>query len=145
MKKKIPIIVLLLTCFLGFSQKEVTWQDLAKISFKEKFFSEYDEYFLYPEFSPSVKAMEGKRIRIKGYFLNIDSSGELYIISKGPMSACFFCGVGGPETAVEVHFKSTPNFKTDMIIAVTGTLKLNQDDVEHFNYMLLEAEGELIN
>ncbi|WP_341220585.1 homoserine dehydrogenase [Polaribacter atrinae] len=60
------------------------------------------------------------------------------------MSSCFFCGVGGPETAVELHFKNKPNFKTDQIVAVTGILKLNRDDVEHFNYILTDCTGTLI-
>ena len=59
------------------------------------------------------------------------------------MAACFFCGVGGPETAIELQFKNKPNFKTDEIVAITGTLKLNKDDVEHFNYILIRCEGVL--
>lgn len=59
------------------------------------------------------------------------------------MSSCFFCGVGGPETAIELEFKNKPIFKTDDIITVTGTLKLNQDDVEHFNYILTNCKAIL--
>ena len=60
------------------------------------------------------------------------------------MSACFFCGQGGPETAVELQFSSKPNFKTDAITAITGTLNLNQDDVAHFNYILKACKGTLV-
>lgn len=144
MKNKILNAVILLSCFLCFSQQKATWRDLSKVSYTDKYFPDYDEYFKYPEFSPSVKALEGNRITIKGYFLNIDAENNIYILSKGPMSACFFCGQGGPETAVELHFVNKPNFKTDAIIAVTGILKLNKDDVEHFNYILKESQGKLI-
>ena len=67
----------------------------------------------------------------------------IFILSKGPMSSCFFCGVGGPETAIELEFISKPTFKTDDIITVTGVLKLNSENVEHFNYILTKCSGEL--
>ena len=51
--------------------------------------------------------------------------------------------MGGPETAVELQFTSEPTFMTDDLITVTGILKLNSEDVEHFNYILTKCEGEL--
>ncbi|GAB1856881.1 hypothetical protein MHTCC0001_17170 [Flavobacteriaceae bacterium MHTCC 0001] len=127
------------------AQKKITWEDLSKVTFTEQYFPAYDQNFLKPTFSDSVKALEGKLVSITGYFLNVDPSGKLYILSKGPMSSCFFCGVGGPETAMELQFVSKPKFKTDNIIKVTGKLKLNADDVDHFNYILTECKGELVN
>ncbi|UOB18631.1 hypothetical protein [Abyssalbus ytuae] len=145
MKNKILSIVFLLFSFVCFSQKEITWEDLAQVKFSEKFFPAYGESFLYPKFLPPVKALEGKQVIITGYFLNIDPEEKMYILSKGPMSSCFFCGVGGPETAIELQFISKQRFKTDAIVRITGTLKLNADDVEHFNYILTECKGQLIN
>jgi len=79
------------------------------------------------------------------HFLNLDPEGEIYILSKGPMSSCYFCGIGGPETAIELELENTSLiFNTDDIISVTGILKLNQDDVEHFNYILTKSNGILI-
>ncbi len=141
MKNKIIIIVFLLVSCICFSQKDITWEDLAKVTFTEKFFPAYGENFLYPEFSEEIKSLEGKRVSITGYFLNIDPKGELLILSKGPMASCFFCGVGGPETAMELQFKTKKNFKTDTIINVIGTLKLNADDIEHFNYILTDCDA----
>ncbi|MEP5339535.1 MAG: hypothetical protein ABJL44_13920 [Algibacter sp.] len=145
MKNNIIITLILLSSYSCFGQKEITWKDLAQVEFTEKFFPSYGEIFLYPEFSTAVKSLEGKQVTITGYFLNIDPAGELLILSKGPMSSCFFCGIGGPETAVELQFISKKTFKTDTIIAVTGILKLNADDVEHFNYILTECKAQLIN
>ena len=48
------------------------------------------------------------------------------------MASCFFCGVGGPETAIELQFKTKPTFKMDDIVKITGTLELNRDDIYHF-------------
>ncbi|TXD83617.1 hypothetical protein ESY86_08955 [Subsaximicrobium wynnwilliamsii] len=145
MKNKILIIISLLICCTCFSQKKITWHDLAQVEFSEKFFPAFGEYFLYPKFLPSVKDLEGKQVVITGYFLNIDPQGKLFILSKGPMSSCFFCGVGGPETAIELQFISKQHFKTDDIVTITGTLKLNADDVEHFNYILTDCKGQIIN
>lgn len=143
MKNKVLITFFLLSCTLFFGQQKITWEDLSKVKFTDKYFPDYDEYFMYPEFLSSVKALEGKQITIKGYFLNIDPRGKTYILSKGPISSCFFCGVGGPETAIELQFASKPTFKTDDIVSVTGILKLNADDVEHFNYIIIGCKGKL--
>jgi hypothetical protein len=136
MKNNIIFIFLSLNFSLIFSQTNVSWEDLAKIEYKEKYFSEYDETFLYPYFSEHLKKLNEKEISVKGYFLNIDPTSEIFILSKNPMASCFFCGVGGPETAVEIVFNKPPEFRTDDIITVTGTLILNKDDIEHFNYIL---------
>jgi len=144
MKNNIINLVFFLSCLYAFGQKEITWQDLAAVKFTDKYFAKYDESFLYPEFLPSIKNLEGKVLTIKGYFLNIAPEEKIYILSKGPMSACFFCGQGGPETAIELHFTKPPNFKTDDIVSITGKLKLNQDDVAHFNYIFTECKGQLI-
>jgi len=145
MKNNLLQILFLLSVSFCFSQQKVTWQDLSKVTFADKYFDEYDDYFMYPTFLSSVKELEGKQITIKGYFLNIAPEENIYILSKGPMSSCFFCGQGGPETAVELYFKNKPNFKTDKIVAVTGVLKLNRDDVAHFNYILTECKAVLID
>ena len=144
MRNKIITLSILLSCFLCFSQQEVTWKQLAKIKFTDKYFSEYDDYFLQPEFSSSIKALEGKQITVKGYFLNIGAEERVYVLSKGPMSSCYFCGQGGPETAIELEFEKKPNFKIDAIVCITGTLKLNDVDVLHFNYILENCKGELL-
>ncbi|WP_299549712.1 hypothetical protein [Seonamhaeicola sp.] len=145
MKNKTIVIFIFFSGFMCFSQKEISWKDLSKVTFKEHYFPAYDRAFLKPEFSESVKALEGKLVSITGYFLDIDPEGRLFILSKGPMSSCFFCGVGGPETAIELQFTSRPSFKTDDILKITGKLKLNAEDVDHFNYILVGCKGQLIN
>lgn len=145
MKNKILIVFTVLCSVLSFSQQKVTWDDLAKVKFTEVYVSEYESLFLFPKFSDSVKALEGKEISITGYLLSIDPESELYILSKGPMASCFFCGVGGPETAIELQFNSRQNFSTDTILTVTGTLKLNDDDVEHFNYILTGCKATRVS
>ncbi|MDN6291168.1 MAG: hypothetical protein L0J63_12945 [Tetragenococcus koreensis] len=145
MKNKLLFVIVFLSYFLGFSQQKTTWEDLSKVEYKDKFFPDYEEYFMYPTFLPSVKALAGKQIEITGYFLNIAPEEEIYILSKTPMSSCFFCGQGEPDTVIELQFKETPDFKTDAILTITGTLVLNRDDVEHFIYILEDSKGKLAN
>ena len=61
------------------------------------------------------------------------------------MASCFFCGASGPESVVEINFKTRPSFKTDDIVTITGVLVLNKYDVNHFNYILNNAKGKLAN
>lgn len=142
MKNNILVAIFMLSSMCCLAQTEITWWDLARISYTEKFFPSYGANFLYPKFSEQMKSLEGKKVSITGYFLDIDPSAEMYILSKNPMASCFFCGMGGPETAMEIQFKSKPNFNTDDILLVTGTLKLNADDIEHFNYILTDCVAE---
>ncbi|QKX07031.1 hypothetical protein HN014_19645 [Aquimarina sp. TRL1] len=123
-----------------FGQQKITWKDLADVTFTEKFFPAYGEYFLYPSYGESVKKLENKQVVIRGYFLNIVPEENLYILSQKPMASCFFCGMAGPETAIEVQFKKKQSFKTDDILSISGTLKLNADDIEHFNYILTDCK-----
>lgn len=137
------ILAFLFFSVVSFAQREITWNDLSNVTFIDKYFPEYDAVFLHPTFSDEVKALEGKTLTITGYFLNIDPKSKFYVLSKGPMASCFFCGVGGPETAIELQFVSEPKFKTDDIITVTGKLRLNSDDVKHFNYIFTEPKADL--
>jgi hypothetical protein len=144
MRNKGIYVFFLFVCSCSFSQQNVTWQDLAKIKFTDKYLSEYEAYFMYPTFSASVKALEGKQITIKGYFLDVVAKENIYMLSKGPMASCYFCGQGGPESAIELEFINKENFKTDDIVSITGMLELNKDDIEHFNYILKECKGMLV-
>ncbi|WP_108868799.1 hypothetical protein [Aquimarina aquimarini] len=143
---RIKHLIIVISIFLVSSQsmicqEKITWDHLAKVTFTEKYFPAWDTYFLYPHYKESVKQLEGKKITISGYFLDVDPEGKLFLISKNPMASCFFCGGAGPETAMEVQFKKMQKFKTDDVVTFTGILKLNPDDPEHFNYILTEAVG----
>ncbi|QDO94452.1 hypothetical protein FNB79_10920 [Formosa sediminum] len=145
MKNKLLLVINLVCSSLCFSQQTVTWDDLSHVSYSEKKFPGYDEYFLSPIFLNPVKALEGKQISVTGFFLNIAPEDNVYILSKGPMSSCFFCGEGESNTIIELQFKDKPYFKTDALVTVTGTLKLNSDDVEHFIFILNDCKAQHIN
>ncbi len=117
------------------------WTSFAKTKFEAKYNGKAQEYFLYPNFSTELKALEGKEIDLEGYYLPIDVEGDAYIIlSKFPYSQCFFCGGAGPESISEVVFKTKQDrFEADQFIRVKGKLRLNTSDIEHGNFILEEA------
>ncbi len=129
--------------FFATAQEELTWEDLADVSFKPVYNEKYDTNFLVPTFGKNIKSQSGKLITIKGYFLDISASGEVLLVSKNPLASCFFCGAAGPETIIEINFKEKPPFKTDQIVTITGVFQLNEKDVDHCNYILNEATGQL--
>ena len=138
---KLTIILLFSIATPGLSQTEITWNTLSDVSFTDKYSEEVGAYFYYPHFGSSVKALEGKEVFIKGYMLTIEPKKNIYILSRNPLAACFFCGNGGPESIVELKLKPDhPKFRMDQIVTIKGRLKLNHDDVYQCNYILEGAE-----
>lgn len=95
----------------------------------------------YPRFGKSVKKLEGEEVILRGYWLPLNPEENLYILSRNPFAACFFCGSAGPESIVELWLKpGHPKIKMDQVVTMKGRLKLNQDDIDYCNYILEEAE-----
>lgn len=143
-----PFLIFLFVTFVsnfGIAQEQLTWNDFADVNFEPIYNKEYEMHFLMPKFGEKIQSYNGKQVRIKGYFLDISGSGEVFLVSQNPMASCFFCGAAGPETIIEVSFTEKPSFKTDQIITVTGILGLNVDNVDHCNYILKQATGQLMN
>ncbi|MBN8824335.1 MULTISPECIES: DUF3299 domain-containing protein [unclassified Spirosoma] len=140
-------VSLLLPFFLGVSlhlttiPETVSWEQLRDVQFKKKWYPEEGVVMLYPHFGNSVKALSGKSIRIAGYVLPIDLERGIYVVSRFPMAACFFCGAAGPESIIALKFKRLPyKFKTDERRTFSGTLRLNADNIYELNYILEDAE-----
>ncbi len=128
-------------CFFqsAVSQVPLSWGDLAEgIQFKK---GDAIPGFLDATFRKNMAELEGEEVLLNGYFLALDGSKSVYMLSKNPMASCFFCGNGGPETIVELQFSNPPKFKTDDIVSIAGRLKLNADDPEHCYYIIYEANG----
>ncbi len=123
------------------SNSEDGWAILAKVKFIQKFFAEYNEYYLSPFFDSGIRAREGKEFILRGHYLPLDlSDRKTIILSKVPYSMCFFCGGAGPESVVEIVFtEKAPRFKSDQVITVKGILKLNETDINHMNFILTNA------
>lgn len=140
-KIKIVFMVFILFANTAISQTQIDWGVLSDVEFTDVYMEEVDEYFLYPHFGPRVRNLAGQEVMIRGFVLAIDPTENYYILSKGPFSSCFFCGVGGPETIVELEMKSSKDvFIMDEVATLKGTLKLNSDDIYQCNYILQNAE-----
>lgn len=147
MKIKLLYIILLLGLLplSAAGQKEadiIDWEFLSDVKFVDRYFNEYEAWYLVPEFSDKIKKLNGKQVIIKGYVIPLDVDGGEYALSAYPFSACFFCGGAGPETVMNLKFDHKPKrYKTDDIVTFTGVLELNDTEFENFSYVLRHAKA----
>jgi uncharacterized membrane protein YcgQ (UPF0703/DUF1980 family) len=144
MKKKVFTLIAGLILLSGMISPEPDmWAMFSKTKFVEKLNKEWGMNFLYPKFPEELKAFDGKKVTVSGFYIPLDmNNSNIAVLSKFPMAECFFCGGSGPESVVVGYLKNAPKrkIKTDEIIKVRGILKLNEDDIEELNFILLEAE-----
>lgn len=127
--------------FAGPAIVHIDWKKLSDVRFTKKLNKELSMYFLYPTFGQTVKDLQNREVQIKGYMIPVDETENIYVLSSQPMAACFFCGGAGPESIIELQFKnSRRKFRTDEVKTVRGILQLNNNDIEHLNYILKNAE-----
>ncbi|MEO7992527.1 MAG: hypothetical protein ABI663_23450 [Chryseolinea sp.] len=117
----------------------LVWPKLYNITF-EKAKDELGS-FDKPVFTPEVKSLNGKSIILPGYMVPFESGmkGNHFMFSSMPLNACFFCGVGGPETVVEIFSSSNVNY-SEKPIEIKGVLKLNSTDPDKMIYIIENAE-----
>lgn len=140
--KRIALAVCVLFSFSSGVQPKDGWNIFARVKFNARYFKEFKEHFLVPEFDATIRALEGKEISVRGYYMPIDlGDSHAIVLSRYPYAQCFFCGGAGPESVVEVIFLAAhPKLKTDQIVTVSGKLRLNDSDVNHLNFVLDNAE-----
>lgn len=147
MKLRLIYIILLvgLVPLSAAGQREahvIDWEFLSDVKFVDKYFKEYEAWYLVPEFSEKVSKLNQQQVIIKGYVIPLDVDGGEYALSAYPFSACFFCGGAGPETVMSLKFEEKPRrYKTDEIITFTGVLELNQTEFDNFSYVLRKAKA----
>jgi hypothetical protein len=140
--KNVLVVLLMMVSVAVFGQsKPDLWNAFAKTKFEPKYYEKIGEYIFYPTFPAELKALEGKEVTLEGFYVPFaPEEGEYIILSKFPMSQCFFCGGGGPESIAEVTLKGgSGKFQVDDVVTVKGKLKLNADDVDHVNFILIDA------
>lgn len=124
-----------------FQEAEDGWKLFAQVRFEPKYFPEYKEKYLVPNFGQAILGKVGTEVTVRGHYMPFDLPGNSIIISKYPYAACFFCGGAGPESVAEILFSNKPpKFKPDQVITVKGKLRLNNKDVNHMNFILDDAE-----
>ena len=116
------------------------WRTLEEIDY-EITQDEWGDLYL-PVFSERIQALKGKTVEVAGFIIPFEEvlKPEYLILSALPVSACFFCGSGGPETVMEVRLKPGQRVKyTTKKIRIRGTLVLNKDNLDRLMYQLKDA------
>lgn len=131
---------LILMIFLLINQP-TGWSLLEDVKFKSVFNEKLETYVDDPTFGENLITRDGKKIKIKGYFMPFElNDPRAIILSKYPYSSCFFCGGAGLESVVEVYFEGPPKrFKTDEVVTIEGVLKLNYSDYDHLVFIVENA------
>jgi len=145
MKWGCSILFVLFFTVSGWTQVELSWDDLAEISFREEYDETFGSRLQYPVFSKNIKRHEGKKVTIKGYFLDLDPLGEFFFLSENPLYACFFCGDAGVESVVELDLEQIPDIGTDDLIQITGILKLNTGEISQPLYTLTKCSVKKVD
>lgn len=117
----------------------LVWPKLYDIKFEKAKddLGEYDK----PIFSEGVKSLNGKVVTLPGYIVPFDNGmkSQHFMFTSLPLNACFFCGVGGPETVVEVYTNDIITY-TEKPVEIKGTLRLNATNPDQMIYILEKAE-----
>lgn len=113
----------------------VIWPKLYNITYQKS--DDFDK----PLFTKEVKELANRVVVLPGYMVPFENGmkGNHFILSSLPLNACFFCGVGGPETVIEVHLKTSVTY-TEKPVEIKGKLVLNDKDPDKMVYILEEAE-----
>ena len=139
MNKLIYILVLFISNNL-FSQTEIDWLKLRDVYYKSEYREDVDGYFQTHYFGETVELLDNKEVVITGYMLTLAPDEGIYVLSQNPYADCFFCGYGGPESAIELRLKpGHDSFFMDELVTVVGILRLNRLDVSSGVYIMDNA------
>lgn len=94
-------------------------------------------------FSDSLKNLEGKEISLQGFMYPLSESKKQarFMLSYYPVQSCFFCGMAGPESVIEINARKA-FAQSNQLIGVKGKLKLNRDDPHKLFYSLEQAKPD---
>ncbi len=114
------------------------WRVLADVSYDIQK-DEFGDLFV-PIFGKDTKDIEGKYVEVEGFIIPFDGMFKptQLILSSLPISECFFCGSGGPETVMEISMKEKIKYTTKRV-KIRGKLKLNALNPDKLMYLLEEG------
>jgi hypothetical protein len=139
MNKFICIIILFISNNI-FSQTEIDWLMLRDVYYKSEYKDDVYGYMQIPFFGKGVEDLDNKEVKITGFMLTLSPDEGIFVLSQNPYADCFFCGYGGPESAIELRLKpGYDSFLMDELVTVTGTLRLNREDVSSGVYVMDNA------
>ena len=123
-----------------FSQVEIDWLKLRDVYYESEYNEELYGYYQIAHFVETVESLDNKEVRITGYMLTLAPDEGIFVLSENPYADCFFCGFGGPESAIELRLNpGYDDFLMDELVTVTGILRLKTDDVSSGVYIMDNA------
>lgn len=145
--KRITIFFLLSVIYLAVNAQQpqaVSWSMLKDVTWSEKYMASLSDYFQMPEFGRQIEFLDNRPITIQGFYVPVNVEGTTFALSETPSYMCFFCGVGGIETVMEISVKEghrhLRRVRTDTYIQIKGIFTINRDDPNHLMYVLKDAE-----
>ncbi len=139
MRKLIYILALFITNSI-FSQIEIDWLKLRDVYYKSEYREDAYGYYQIPLFGEQVEALDKNVVKITGYMLTLAPDEGVFVLSQNPYADCFFCGFGGPESAIELRLNpGYDDFLMDELVTVTGILRLKREDVSTGVYVMDNA------
>lgn len=114
------------------------WKTLEDVTY-EVTKDEYGDLYV-PVFSEEIQKIQGELVEVEGFIIPFEGMFKptQLILSALPISECFFCGSGGPETVMEITMKEKIKYTTKRV-KIRGKLKLNRDNPDKLMYMLEEG------
>lgn len=107
----------------------LSWKALGRITIEKREntnnrFGRGVAYFAEPVVAPEVRALGGKRVKIKGYVLPRKSeiAGNRYLISALPAVDKDGCTVGGNETFVDIVLLESESPNMNSLVVVEGVM-----------------------
>lgn len=101
----------------------------------------YDFQYDKPQFTPALRALDGKQVTVKGFIFPLDETEKqkLFLFGPFPISCPFHYHVT-PAMVIEVHADKAPvKFSYDPVV-MTGRLQLVEKDMENSTFFrLLDA------
>ena len=117
------------------------WKTLADVKYEIQK-DEYGDVYV-PVFGEDIQAIKDQLVEVEGYVIPSDITfvNDYLIISSLPISECFFCGSGGPETVMEIHLKKGEKYKyNSKRLKFRGKLVLNATNPDKLMYQLVDSE-----
>ncbi len=120
----LPVAALLFLWTASVSAQNILpWSSLADVRFAD---SPLYKKGGTPTFGEKVKSLEGQTVILQGYMLPLTVDNKLFILSRYSYTECYFCGMAGKETVVELKMLDQKwKFDLDEPVKVQGKLRLS--------------------
>jgi hypothetical protein len=116
----------------------VPWTTLAAVESYEKVIDGFA--WVLPKFTPAVKALDGKVVRVNGYMMPLDTTEKQsrFLLMAYPQS-CPFCLTAGSQYFIEVLAAAPVPYRQDSMV-IEGKMELLEKDENGLYYRMRAAK-----